>query len=181
MKNKLLFAIMSFAFLASENALADNHSVSVGYAQSMVKDFTHIRGVNAQYRYEWDSPVSVIGSISYMTRSEDYTEEQIFTIREHAKMKYWSLLVGPSYRFSDYISAYVIGGFSHVKSSANVYFEDEHLNGSEISDNFAYGAGVIINPLENLVLNVGYEGTKTKFSSRNFDINGFNVGVGYRF
>ncbi|MEG9983134.1 Ail/Lom family protein, partial [Escherichia coli] len=43
--------------VASGSVLADNHSFSVGYAQSKIQNFKNIRGVNLQYRYEWDSPV----------------------------------------------------------------------------------------------------------------------------
>ncbi|STI82989.1 PagC-like membrane protein [Escherichia coli] len=50
----------------SGSRLADNHTLSAGYAQSKVQDFKNIKGVNLQYRYEWDSPVSVVGSFSYM-------------------------------------------------------------------------------------------------------------------
>ncbi|EEY3549660.1 Ail/Lom family protein, partial [Escherichia coli] len=46
----------------SGSTLADNHTLSAGYAQSKVQDFKNIKGVNLQYRYEWDSPVSVVGS-----------------------------------------------------------------------------------------------------------------------
>lgn len=44
----------------SGSRLADNHTLSAGYAQSKVQDFKNIKGVNLQYRYEWDSPVSVV-------------------------------------------------------------------------------------------------------------------------
>lgn len=39
----------------SGSRLADNHTLSAGYAQSKVQDFKNIKGVNLQYRYEWDS------------------------------------------------------------------------------------------------------------------------------
>ncbi|MWL74803.1 Ail/Lom family protein, partial [Escherichia coli] len=47
---KLSLAVLVAATLASGAALADNQTVSVGYAQSKVEDFKNIRGVNVQYR-----------------------------------------------------------------------------------------------------------------------------------
>ncbi|VEA47533.1 membrane protein [Salmonella enterica subsp. arizonae] len=47
-------------------AQADTNALSVGYAQSKVQDFKNIRGVNMKYRYEDDSPVSFITSLSYL-------------------------------------------------------------------------------------------------------------------
>ena len=52
MKIKLL-AVLPLSLMVSEIAFADNHSVSIGYAQSKVQDFKDIRGVNPQYRYEF--------------------------------------------------------------------------------------------------------------------------------
>ncbi|EEV2005100.1 outer membrane beta-barrel protein, partial [Escherichia coli] len=44
----------------------------------------------------------------------------------------------------------------------------------------AYAAGVIINPWGNMSVNVGYEGTKADIYGKH-SVNGFTVGVGYRF
>ncbi len=68
---KIALAVWVAATLTSGAALADNHTVSVGYAQSNVEDFKNIRGVNVQYRYEWDSPVSLMGSFTYMSGDQD--------------------------------------------------------------------------------------------------------------
>ena len=51
---------------------------------------------------------------------------------------------------------------------------------SRHSTSIAYGAGVIINPIENLTENGGYEGTTADIEDK-YQINGFNIGVGYRF
>jgi putative virulence related protein PagC len=44
-----------------------------------------------------------------------------------------------------------------------------------------YGAGVQINPWNNLTIDVGYEGSRVKDGGTDYAVNGFNVGVGYRF
>ncbi|MDY6461988.1 Ail/Lom family outer membrane beta-barrel protein [Acinetobacter faecalis] len=62
-----------------------------------------------------------------------------------------------------------LGG--HFYTAANNSIE----KGSETG--FAYGVGLTVNPIQNIAINVGYEGTNVD-STR---FNGFNVGVGYRF
>ncbi|EIR4670723.1 outer membrane beta-barrel protein, partial [Escherichia coli] len=51
---------------------------------------------------------------------------------------------------------------------------------SKKSTDFAYAVGVIINPWGNMSVNVGYEGTKADIYGKH-SVNGFTVGVGYRF
>ena len=77
-------------------------------------------------------------------------------------------------------------GEARTKADADVKWlnagTNDIMRGSESykSTSFAYGAGIIINPLENLTVNVGYEGTTADLDD-NYSINGFNIGVGYRF
>ncbi|MGL7934570.1 MULTISPECIES: Ail/Lom family outer membrane beta-barrel protein, partial [unclassified Salmonella] len=51
------------------------------------------------------------------------------------------------------------------------------FTGSERRTGFAWGAGVQFNPVENVVIDLGYEGSKVGAAK----LNGVNVGVGYRF
>jgi putative virulence related protein PagC len=48
------------------------------------------------------------------------------------------------------------------------------------STSFAWGAGVLITPTEDLTVSVGYEGTRADFDG-SVSINGVNLTVGYRF
>lgn len=180
MNKKLVMIASVCSLFASSAVLADNHSFSVGYAQSMVKNFEHIKGVNAQYRYEWDSPLSLLTSMTYMSGSDSFQNEDLM-MKGKADVKYFSLMAGPAYRLNDYVSAYVAGGLSHSKSKYEINMFGESFDETKRTTNFAYGAGVIINPTENIVINAGYEGSRTKLSDERLAINGFNVGVGYRF
>lgn len=56
---------------------------------------------------------------------------------------------------------------------------NQTFNGSSVSTNFAYAAGVSINQVENLSLNVGYEGSRPEYWNTTYSINSFSVG--YRF
>lgn len=184
---KISLAVFMAASLASGAALADNHTVSLGYAQSKVENFKNIRGVNAQYRYEWDSPLSVIGSFTYMSGDDDqkyYVDSD--SVKNHIDVKYYSLMAGPAYRINEYVSLYALGGVAHTKADVDTkwvnagdgYTQKDSL--SEKSTSFAYGAGVQFNPTDELAVNVGYEGTNADIDGSH-SINGWNVGVGYRF
>lgn len=172
--------------VVSGSVLADNHTFSVGYAQSKIQKFKNIKGVNLQYRYEWDSPLSVMGSFSYMKGDGNQQYHSYGDIiKNQVDAKYYSLLTGPVYRINDYVSLYAAGGVAHVNAdgktlwtNADGYFARE--KNSKKSTSFAYSAGVMINPINNITINAGYEGTRVKLGN-NYSINGFNVAVGYRF
>lgn len=179
-------ALLCTGLLTSTGALADNHTVSMGYAQSKVEDFKDIRGVNVQYRYEWDSPLSIIGSFSYMKGDDTYSESNDggLTTEYNGKVdvKYYSLMAGPGYRINDYISLYALAGMAHTKLKDTTTWSTQYSESvSESKTSFAYGAGVIVNPTDSLSVSVGYEGTRVKYNDDKAAINGFNVGIGYRF
>ncbi|ENN8379063.1 outer membrane beta-barrel protein [Providencia rettgeri] len=176
--------------LVGNAAQADNQTVSIGYAQSKVQDFKNIRGVNLQYQYEWDSPLSVLGSFTYMKASEGHTAgSSIFgtpaQYKKDTDAKYYSLLIGPSYRLNDYISLYGLIGAAHTKENTdervgnNTYSRKESYSSNSTS--LAYGLGFSVNPTDYLVMRIGYEGTESKHNGKTHDVNGFNIGVGYRF
>ncbi|HBA9262845.1 TPA: Ail/Lom family outer membrane beta-barrel protein [Escherichia coli] len=191
MKKLVVISVMILSVM-SGSTLADNHTLSAGYAQSKVQDFKNIKGVNLQYRYEWDSPVSVVGSFSYMKGdwSDSHRDEADDFYRQQTDIKYYSFLAGPAYRLNDYISFYGLVGISHTKAKGD--YEWRNSVGADESDgylsesvskkstDFAYAAGVIINPRGNMSVNVGYEGTKADIYGKH-SVNGFTVGVGYRF
>lgn len=106
------------------------------------------------------------------------------------QIAYYSFLAGPAYRLNDYISFYGLVGISHTKAKGD--YEWRNSVGADESDgylsesvskkstDFAYAAGVIINPWGNMSVNIGYEGTKADIYGKH-SVNGFTVGVGYRF
>lgn len=182
-------ALLCAGLLAGSNALADNHTVSVGFARSKVEDFKNLRGVNVQYRYEWDSPLSVITSFSYLKGDERYSSlgvSQYGTIeyKQNVDVKYYSLMAGPAYRINDYVSVYGLLGLARTKVSENETYRTPYGNYAgyyrESKTSFAYGAGIAINPISMLSITIGYEGTRVKYND-DFAINGFNIGIGYRF
>ncbi|MDC9589245.1 Ail/Lom family outer membrane beta-barrel protein [Xenorhabdus sp. XENO-10] len=191
MKKTLLATLVVSGFMCGSVVYADSQTVAVGYAQSKIQDIKNIRGVNLHYRYEWDSPVSIIGSFTYMKDNESGSgHNEHGPWKANADLKYYSLMAGPAYRINDYISVYGLLGFAHSKVDVSESGTERGRNGEIIShsvklDNkstdFAYGAGVDVNPIPNLSLYAGYEGSSLKGREDRLNINGFNIGVGYRF
>lgn len=182
MKKLALSVVAVSSLLGSSCALADNHTLSLGYAQAKVQDFKNIRGLNMQYRYEWDSPVSIVGAATYMKGDEDYSDYGYDSgYNGKTELKYYSLLVGPAYRINDYVSFYAVAGLAHTKAEDRTTYLTQYTEEtSQSKTSFAYGAGVQFNPLENMSVGIGYEGTRAKYGD-NVSINGFNVTLGYRF
>ncbi|MDC9597496.1 Ail/Lom family outer membrane beta-barrel protein [Xenorhabdus sp. XENO-2] len=191
MRKALLATLVVSGFMCGSVAYADSQTVAVGYAQSKIQDIKNLRGVNLHYRYEWDSPVSIIGSFAYMKGNESHSGYNDYGPRKaNADLKYYSLMAGPAYRINDYMSVYGLLGFAHSKVDLSEGETERGRNGEIIyysvkadnkSTSLAYGAGVEINPMPNLSLYAGYEGSSLKGHEDRFNINGFNIGVGYRF
>lgn len=79
--------------------------------------------------------------------------------------------MGPSYRVNEFVSLYGLAGTAHGKIKASGTDFKESATG------FAYGAGVQIAPAANWTVDIGYEGSGIKEAK----LNGFNIGLGYRF
>lgn len=100
------------------------------YAQNKVQGFKNFKGFNIKFCYEWNSPVKVITSFTYMDGSDDYfylvASDRSAT---HAEMKYLSLAAGPAYRLSGIISLYGLIGAHYNKVNHNnhwQYYEGDH-------------------------------------------------------
>lgn len=175
----------------STQAQADRQTITLGYAHSKVQDLKNINGVNVKYRYEWDSPFSVIGSFTYMGGKSDYSYLATKDIIDNkVDLKYYSLSAGPAYRINSYVSVYGLIGVNYNKADystrwlnyeAGSYRDMGTSDGSISKTSFMYGAGVQINPIENVAVDIGYEGSSLNDGEKDHAINGFNIGVGYRF
>lgn len=164
-------------------AQADTHSVSVGYAQSRIEHFKDIRGVNLKYRYEAQTPLGLMASFSWQSgkRGESGGIPGGMSWRDDVKAMYWSLMAGPAVRVNELVSLYALAGAgtgrAEVKERISMPGYNGRFTGSERRTGFAWGAGVQFNPVENVVIDLGYEGSKVGAAK----LNGVNVGVGYRF
>lgn len=175
--NKKLLALSVVLAAMGESAIAqaDTHTISLGYSHGKVTDFKNIRGATAKYHYQPDGSLGFIGSLTYMSGDKKFNVDGD---KGKDQRKYFSLLVGPSYRVNEFVSLYGLAGVAH----GNIKRSGTDAGGDNISykdkkSGFAYGAGVQISPAANWSIDLGYEGAKTKGTK----INGFNIGLGYRF
>jgi len=175
----------------STQAQADRQTITLGYAHSKVQDLKNINGVNVKYRYEWNSPFSIMGSFTYMGGKSDYSYLATKDIIDNkVDLKYYSLSAGPAYRINSYVSVYGLVGVNYNKADYSTrwlnyesgsYRDMGTSDGSISKTSFMYGAGVQINPIENVAVDIGYEGSSLNDGEKDHAINGFNIGVGYRF
>ncbi|MBJ7223330.1 Ail/Lom family outer membrane beta-barrel protein [Brenneria sp. L3-3C-1] len=151
-------------------------TISLGYAQANVDGFKDLKGITAKYHYQGTSPVGIIGSFTYLSGKDDYYDSE-FNSNDSFKVKYYSLMAGPSYRFNDLVSIYGLAGIGHGKIDWKYNYGPFVESGSEDESRFAYGLGIQITPAVNWAIDIGYEGTKIDDAK----IDAFNIGVGYRF
>ncbi|MGA9618598.1 MAG: Ail/Lom family outer membrane beta-barrel protein [Serratia proteamaculans] len=188
MKKTMLTLLVAGCMAASAGAMAAQQTVTLGYAQSHIQhEGPTLRGVNAQYRYEFNDAWGVMGSFTWMSGDETtvYHYSDGYKGNDDIDAKYYSLLAGPTYRINNWVSLYGNIGFAVVDMDED-YKESNGVNSyrlsySENSTAFAWGVGVIVNPMDNLSVSVGYEGTTAEVAGDHYGINGFNLGVGYSF
>lgn len=173
--------------ISSSAAMAESQTVSIGYAQSKLHKFHNIRGVNIQYRYETNTPVGLLASATYLSGSKDRTDTLDADTSQNVDndIKSYSIQAGPVFRVNSLASLYSTVGVSRtkIKQDYTMTVGQESMSDgiSNHTTAFAYGAGVIINPTSKLSVNAGYEGSRATFYGYHAKLNGFNVGVGYRF
>ena len=187
--NKLFIMNILATSLISIPAFA-NHSFSLGYSQAKVDQSENLKGVQAQYRYSFNSPLSLIVSTSLLTSKdrEKYNDGHD-DYENDVKVRYISLMVGPEYRFNQYISAYTTVGFANTKLNGDQTWINStgHIKDYKVSEsktNLAYGVGVVINPFEQLSVSLGHEVAKISTGTDyNGDVavRGYSIGIGYRF
>ncbi|MBG6246304.1 virulence protein [Candidatus Symbiopectobacterium sp. 'North America'] len=174
-KKLLALSVVLAAMGGCAIAKADTHTLSMGYSQGKVTNFKNLRGVTAKYHYQPDNSLGFISSLTYMGGEGKFNLDGD---KGKAQLKYYSLLVGPSYRVNEFVSLYGLAGVAHGKGKlSGTYADGDNIPYKDKKSGFAYGAGVQISPTANWSIDLGYEGSTAK----NIKINGFNIGLGYRF
>lgn len=191
MKRHILYMLL--ATVSSSVFASEDNTVTVGYAQSKLEhkaSSINMKGVNLKYRYEFNSNLSVIGSLT-VTKDSFSSDYDYGDGGRGAKVKvdvnYTSLSVGPSYRFNEYISAYTTIGGARLKGKLNAidYNTNAHIaEHADSSNAFVYTVGAQINPIPNLSFDASYESARFnggKGDGAVSDVGTWSVGVGYRF
>lgn len=182
MKKSALLGAIVVALSTLMPAQAERHTVILDYAHARLDNFREPDGVNIKYRYEWGSALSLINSFTSLGGDNHNANGG------KTELNYYAYSIGPAYYLNRYIVMYGLVGLSHsnVKNSAAWVVEQSNggrrgSRGASSGSAFAYGAGLLFTPRENIVLDVGYEGSQIDIGGLNRDVNLFTVGVGYRF
>ncbi|WP_158367472.1 Ail/Lom family outer membrane beta-barrel protein [Candidatus Williamhamiltonella defendens] len=176
-----LLAVGSMFGISSANAELEN-SVSVGHAWSSYKTSSKTTskcfqinrdvnpiGFNLKYRYQIDPQLGIISSFAYLWKKERAVikNDTSGIISDHSsKFNYYSLLIGPSYRFNKWVSVYTAAGVAYSKGKIQI---DGNATTKQIGDpepadmkktSPAGMLGFQVNPLPNIVADLSYEYAK---------------------
>lgn len=172
-------------------------TMSLGYEQGHIRGFGELKGGNFRFQYENGKPWGVMGSLTAMKsnwqdeftscRQVDKSCRENYR-KDHAldkKAEYYSVMAGPTYRLTDNLSVFALGGISHSR----VEFPARGVTPVSPSDNphgqssnqYAYSTGITLNPADNLALTAGYEGSRASFDDKKHPVKSVFLDVGYRF
>lgn len=163
-----LSALACALTLSVGTASAVTSTVTGGYAQGdMQGEQNKAKGFNLKYRYENETALGYIGSLTYIEK--DSTRDGIYN-----KGQYYGITAGPAYRINDWVSAYGVIGLGYGKFQTVESLVDHHATSDY---GFSYGGGLQFNPMENVALDFSYEQSRI----RHVDVGTWMVGAGYRF
>ncbi len=181
MKKVRVMTLIAAGFMVSALAQAETQTVSLGYAHIKPQDEKALNGATLGYRYEFNDNWGVLGNFTFAKGDRKETDEDA-----KGDFKYYSLMAGPTYRINEYISLYGQLGLAHFKAKFDANYDNgysEHSSASKTA--LGWGAGFIVNPVDNVAVTVGYEGSRFNVNDDNgggkVSANGFNVSLGYRF
>ena len=187
-----LISSLSFGIAHADN----NNRFSVGYANTNLKfadgESSDLKGFNIKYQHEIFTDVGLIASL-VATRNEDTQKgfyrdagvvngkwapnKLIHGITRKDTQKYYSLSVGPTWRFNDWVSAYAVAGVAKTEFRTSVHNLTEKYKTDERKTAATYGAGVQISLINNWLVDVSYDYMKTG----DIKASTLVVGVGYQF
>ncbi|AYB49639.1 peptidase [Candidatus Williamhamiltonella defendens] len=193
MKKTLIYSVLamgSMVGISSANAELEN-SVSVGYAWSslgVVNEKNDLvktnkdagpKGINLKYRYEIDNQLGIITSFTYLRKKEDLSGKiGSSDINNSLNFNYYSLLIGPTYRFNEWVSGYAALGVVHSKVKETNKFTDIDQKFDNKKNGFAGMIGVQVNPMPNIVIDGSFEYAKSVYGKK---AKVWSIGLGYRF
>ncbi len=162
-------------------------TMSMGYQRGHISDFGDIQGGNFKFQYDTSSPWGFMGSLSAMKKEwrdadtlckrmdkkchDNYNAKH----RLDRNAEYYSALIGPTYRISDKLSVFALGGISHTKVDNPLIFKTVNNN------QFAYSTGLTFVVTRNLALTAGFEGSKAAFASKRHNMMSVFANIGYHF
>ena len=169
------FCLAVVVLSAAAPLFAAQHSVELGYSRSDIGDGDHLNGGNVKYGYQPDD--SALGLITSVTLTGDSDKNKQDGVKTDGTLGYGSLMVGATYQLTDWLKPYAMAGVGRAGYKIDVSYEGNKETIKDHDTALAYGAGIQIEPVKNIFIDLGYEG------SRLFDtqVNTFTAGAGYRF
>ncbi|QBY43453.1 Ail/Lom family outer membrane beta-barrel protein [Arsenophonus nasoniae] len=186
MKKTVIFTLMTHLFFSPTgfSASPQSQTFSLGYS-NLYYHGNSLTGLNFNYDYQIDNHWGVLTSISWNKGVKHrYSYNNFHQLVKHkVNINYLSLQAGPSYRFNDYLTLYSTLGFARftLKNTEKLVIENIVIDSMEHHTGLSWGAGIKINPLKMLSLYLSYEGANRHNYHTNPTVNGFNIGLGYRF
>lgn len=164
-----LSALACALTLSAGFASAATSTVTGGYAQGdMQGKVNKAKGFNVKYRYENDTQLGYIGSLTAIEKGQNRNGA-------HDKGQYYGITAGPALRLNDWVSAYGVVGVGYGKFETATNGVLAHHSSSDYG--FSYGAGLQFNPVQDIALDVSYEQSRI----RHVDVGTWIVGAGYSF
>ncbi len=184
MKKTVIFTLITNLFFSAKgfSTSPQSQTFSLGYS-NLYYHGNSLTGFNINYDYQIDNHWGVLTSISWNKgnqywRSYNYSYQPV---KHKVNIDYLSLQAGPSYRFNDYLTLYGTIGFARFTLNHREKFDNITLNSMKHDTGLSWGVGIKINPVNMLSLYFGYEGANKDDYLSNPTVNGFNIGLGYRF
>lgn len=189
----LLTSGMAFNCLAA--AGESTASLNFAHANGKIKhkgngetfsDEQGMNGVNTSYRYEFDDIFGVMGSATWLfNTSKEIEKKDALESSKKESVNYLSLSVGPTFRINEHVSLYTLLGYA--QNQTRIDYQNRAEKDVKIKfGGLTWGAGLQINPVNNLAVNIGYEGANMKYKGDeknvpNMKSHGLNIGLGYKF
>ncbi|MFC6377456.1 Ail/Lom family outer membrane beta-barrel protein [Tatumella terrea] len=191
MKKYSVLLTLVAGVLVTMPVYAARHSVSLGYTGAKVADVNNLRGLNLKYRYEWNTPLSLIVSASYLKSTTYYEHHRLYQSYESkTRIREYSFLAGPAWRFNEFFSVYGQAGITVNKTEVNWL----NVFTPPLNRGLAYmfhkqsrstvpmvSLGTQINPLNRIVLDLSYDIARPKVSGETKTFSSFNLGAGMAF
>lgn len=184
MKNLMIRTTLSIVLAGmSAPVFAGIHTLFAGYTNVKPRGSDALHGLRLTDLYEINNEWGVITSLAYASRSKQVNANADYLQLEN---RYRSIMVGPAYRLTHRFSVYGQLGMATMENSLtpNVdKFRNYHLTYDHSA--LALGAGVIVNPINNMAIAAGFETSRFQppagEDKGKVSFNTFNLNIGYRF
>lgn len=145
----------------------------------------NVLGINIKYRHEFTDKW---GAITSFTNTQTNHAPYILVdkkspkdITESYKLQYNSMMIGPIYRASDWLSIYAMAGIGNGRVHIHAYksvprVQDEYHN-SENKYDIALSAGLQVHPMKKLTVDLAFDRNKIS----HLKANNIILGLGWNF